>query len=919
MTFPQTVLPLKLELFVNNAWTDVSSKVYQRNAISIMRGLRSEGSTADVSTCAWTFNNRSGNFYPYNPNGAYFGTIGRNTPMRLSLPPITPYMPLFYSTTLSQQATAPDNARIDITGDIDLRYDAWMGSWQPYAQLDLIGKYTTTANQRSYSLTLESRGFLQLRWSTDGTLANTIIVNSTAVVPGPITGRRAVRATLQVNNGAGGYTVTFYTASTISSSWTQLGDQIVTTGGVTSIFNGTSSLFIGDIPSALGLPPTARVYAAQVLNGIGGTAGANPDFTAQTDGATSFTDAAGNTWTLSNTAINGRFYKFFGEISEWPPSRDKTDRDRTVSVTASGIFRRLGKGTKALKSVYYRGCTSAVAPVTGLVAYWPCEDLSGATYIASGIAGNANMVISGTPTLASDSTSFACSSALPNMNTGSFTGQVSGTPTGSAQYRILLNIPAGGLPANTIIASFRTFGAAARWEIVATNSTTLTVNAYDPVGTNILTSVAGPWTYTGVPLRLGFSIANSGANINWALTTLGLNALSGTVISGTLNGYNFFNPSQVSIAPNKDCSGMTAGQITVQNVITSIYDLSDLLNAYVGETATNRIVRLCSEEGIQVGVYGQTLFDLQAGAQSQKTLLDLLHECESIDGGILYESRNFFGLEYRSVHSMMSQNAVATLSYSNADLSDPFAPTVDDRYVTNDYTATRQNGSSSRYVLTSGSLSTQAPPNGVGTYDSSVTLNNYADQDLHNIASWHVHLGTVDQPRFPQIVMELNRAPYTSNSTKNTAVQVMDIGDRLVIQNPPSDLPPEDLTQIVIGINETLNQFIYTINVIGQPETPFHVMSWSDGVSRYSPYGATLAASATAVATTISVASPEVVFGFADGAYDIMIGGERMTVTAVTGTTSPQTLTVTRAVNGISKAHNSGDAVTLFDTRYWSI
>lgn len=45
--------------------------------------------------------------------------------------------------------------------------------------------------------------------------------------------------------------------------------------------------------------------------------------------------------------------------------------------------------------------------------------------------------------------------------------------------------------------------------------------------------------------------------------------------------------------------------------------------------------------------------------------------------------------------------------------------------------------------------------------------------------------------------------------------------------------------------------------------------------------------------------------------FDVMVGGEVMTVTAVSGASSPQTFTVTRAVNGITKSHSTGTDVRL--------
>jgi hypothetical protein len=49
----------------------------------------------------------------------------------------------------------------------------------------------------------------------------------------------------------------------------------------------------------------------------------------------------------------------------------------------------------------------------------------------------------------------------------------------------------------------------------------------------------------------------------------------------------------------------------------------------------------------------------------------------------------------------------------------------------------------------------------------------------------------------------------------------------------------------------------------------------------------------------------------ADFPIAITVGGEVMSLTAVTGTSSPQTGTVTRSVNGVVKAHDAGTLVRL--------
>jgi hypothetical protein len=45
--------------------------------------------------------------------------------------------------------------------------------------------------------------------------------------------------------------------------------------------------------------------------------------------------------------------------------------------------------------------------------------------------------------------------------------------------------------------------------------------------------------------------------------------------------------------------------------------------------------------------------------------------------------------------------------------------------------------------------------------------------------------------------------------------------------------------------------------------------------------------------------------------FDVFVGGERMTATACSGASNPQTLTVTRSANGVVKAHLIGAAVSI--------
>lgn len=196
-------------------------------------------------------------------------------------------------------ASAPYVAAMGITGDLEVTAHAAPTDWTPAAWLTFAGRYISSADQRCWRFTLETNGKISLEWSTNGTSAAYAAATS-STAPTVTNGDDLwVRATLDVDNGAGGYEVKFYTSSD-GTTWTQLGTT-VTGGSTTSVFssasaalevggsiNGTYGLFAGDL------------YSVEVRNGIGGTVVASPDFTAPM--GPRLRDAQGNIFTINGSA-----------------------------------------------------------------------------------------------------------------------------------------------------------------------------------------------------------------------------------------------------------------------------------------------------------------------------------------------------------------------------------------------------------------------------------------------------------------------------------------------------------------------------------------------------------------------------------------------------------------------------------------
>ncbi len=203
---------------------------------------------------------------------------------------------LYLTGASGNYASTPDAASLDIVGDIDLRVRVNMDDWTPAAESTLIAKYTATGNQRSYALAVTATGALILRWSEDGTA----LKSSTSTVVNTYTNGTThwVRAILDVDNGAAGNTARFYTSED-GTTWTQLGADVVT-ATATSIFASTAVLELGSQTGGTVNRLAGKIYRAQVLSGIAGTAVASPIASVSSNGVT---DATPLTWTVQGTAF----------------------------------------------------------------------------------------------------------------------------------------------------------------------------------------------------------------------------------------------------------------------------------------------------------------------------------------------------------------------------------------------------------------------------------------------------------------------------------------------------------------------------------------------------------------------------------------------------------------------------------------
>lgn len=176
----------------------------------------------------------------------------------------------------AEYISVPDSAGTSITGDIDLRARLSAADWSD-GERTIIGKYVSSGNNRSYSMSVRGDGDLRLVWSEDGTgtleAAQSTVDIATLIALDTMVW---LRATLDVDNGASGNTTTFYysTEDVESSSdvttWSSLGTPVIQ-AGVTSIFDGTAPLELGSRLAGTNEIGNWDIQCIEVWNGIGGT------------------------------------------------------------------------------------------------------------------------------------------------------------------------------------------------------------------------------------------------------------------------------------------------------------------------------------------------------------------------------------------------------------------------------------------------------------------------------------------------------------------------------------------------------------------------------------------------------------------------------------------------------------------------
>ena len=313
---------------------------------------------------------------------------------------------------------------------------------------------------------------------------------------------------------------------------------------------------------------------------------------------------------LSATSVTGHSYagfRFYGEVTEWPPLWDASGRDVAVNIVASGIWRRISQQQTTLGSAFRRYVDNLSGP--SVQAYWPCEDGTGSGQIVpfGSPAGTANAVqqfVGGQAGLSFAAASpFPGSDAILQLNGATIIATIpaGGTPTNNAT-RFGISVPlagdSGSGSTNWNLVEIDTTGTVKKLELYLLPAGQLLMQGVNNAGVVVF---AGTTTTNvkGQPYLVSMELTPSGER-DFALRLIKAGASGITEsVTGTLASASVNTVTRIQVNRSFQLIDTAFGHLHVNyGSPTSMVAAATALGGNVGEKALDRFTRICAEQGI---------------------------------------------------------------------------------------------------------------------------------------------------------------------------------------------------------------------------------------------------------------------------------------------------------------------------------
>lgn len=567
------------------------------------------------------------------------------------------------------------------------------------------------------------------------------------------------------------------------------------------------------------------------------------------------------------------------EASSWQPDRDLALVPGSVGrawvdVAAAGLLQRLGRWEDPLDSPMVRQTNS----YTSLIGHMPLEDASGASGLTQLVDGVRPGFYYRTVTLAGDD---GAGGSGPCVLLGS-DGQIGGffaTPAGNG-YQIMIAAKLPAVPSSStnqpIFQWADTLGRTWRWLV---NNTQFTWDCTADDGT-VLTNVAASFTTTPPNqwIRYRVKVTVSGSTLTYEPAWFVQDASIVTGTSATFSSTSTGRPRGWSANGSAWTDGAAyAGMAAVTDTsldLIGTYNAYASFNGYLGERASSRFIRIMNELGLTGYIGGVSATSVPMGRQKPAKALDLIEECVRTEAGIMYDEPTDIAIMFRVNSNLINQTPVLALTFG-VDIFPPFRKVIGDVNVANDITATNWDGTEAHLEATSGGKSTQPPPAGVGRYRKTLALSNAYTPQLVDRTTWELFEGTIDRPRYQQITLYL----HALAGSYRTAVNAMRPGDIVSI----AAVEPDTVYLRVITIGRSGDGIEDVAVLTCLPADNWMTGEYDDTTYRLDSSSSVIVNAPAAGATSLKIgtAIPGDAWDTTTTPYDIIVSGERITVTAM--------------------------------------
>jgi len=592
-----------------------------------------------------------------------------------------------------------------------------------------------------------------------------------------------------------------------------------------------------------------------------------------------------------------------GTVVQWPVRWDKSGNNSWAPISGAGILRRLQNGKTNRKSPLTRQL-AAYSP-TG---FWPLEDATGSVSFAATVPGTQPGLFKNV-NLAADSTLPGSSVSPVFANDAGWIKVSSNKNHSSDGFSAMFFTKFSAIPSGkTAFCTLQTTGRAVRW-VISIDSANTYVDAYDS-DDNLLSSAVNAFAPQDPLQWMSWQLetAISGGNTSWSFLSNQVGQATYYVQAGS-HSSTVISQVRSMVIGSKTLSGLAVADLWMgPNTLPFVTDSFSLVSdGYRSELASDRIRRICLEEGIPVTI--EAGVSDPCGPQQEASALDSLRAAEAADMGILYERGT--GLGYRPRSARYRQSVLMALTVAAGQIDDPPEPIMDDQRRANSVTVSRVGGSSA-------TVTDAANVARIGYYPGPTpSLNVYTDDVLPWHAGWRVYLGTRRDLRWPGLSLDLARNPSLLPFWRKRAY-----GPRIQVTTGKPQVLGSDPDVIVEGYAVQLWPTGWKVKLAASSAQGWDVYTLDDDLERMDADNSTLdTAVTTTVATTIQVTNngdagntwvPTSLYP-AEVPFYIRVDQEVMTVTNVGDifSTTKQTLTVTRNVNGAANTHAAGAAVSL--------